>query len=340
MTEARDSRSCRRSSASIGGSRAFSLKACVVALLCLAAAGAHAQGYPSRPVRIVVPYPPGGGTDTIARPLAQHLTESLKQQVVIDNRGGAGGSIGMELVAKAPPDGYTLVLALTAQLAVNPSLYKKIPYDPVKDFEPITLLGDGPYTLLVHPSLPARSVKELVALAKAKPDQIVYGSAGNGSGAHLATELMDTMAGVKMVHVPYKGAGPAMADLLSGQLQVMFLTYLSSKSYIDSGRLRVLGLTTAKRLAGVDIPTIGETLPGYKASVWYAVLAPAGTPKDIVAKLNGEMVKAATRPDMTALFARAGIAPINSSPEELAGFMKAEIAKWAKVIKDAKVVVD
>ena len=315
-----------------------------VALMCLAGTGAHAQGaanFPAKPIRIFVPYPPGGGTDTIGRPLAQRLTENIKQQVIIDNRGGAGGNIGMEMAAKAPPDGYTLVLALTAQLAVNTSLYKKIPYDPVKDFEPITLLGTGPYTLLVHPSLPVKSVKELIALARAKPGQIVYGSAGNGSGAHLATELLDSMAGVKMIHVPYKGAGPAMVDLIAGQLQVMFATYLASKPHIDTGRVRALGLTTAKRLPGVDIPTIAEAaLPGYDAGVWYAVLAPAGTPRDVVAKLHSEIVRAASHPEMKQLFARAGIAPINSTPEELASFMKSEIAKWARVIREAKVEVD
>jgi tripartite-type tricarboxylate transporter receptor subunit TctC len=315
-----------------------------VALLCLASTGAHAQGavnFPTKPIRIVIPYPPGGGTDTLARPLAQHLTENLRQQVIIDNRGGANGNIGMEMVAKAPPDGYTLVLALTAQLAVNPGLYAKLPYDPLRDYEPITLLGNGPYTLLVHPSLPAKSVKELIALARAKPGQIVYGSAGNGSGAHLANELLNSMAGVKMIHVPYKGAGPALVDLIGGNLQVLFATYLSCKQHIDSGRVRALGVTTAKRLSGVNIPTIAESgLPGYDAGVWYAVLAPAGTPKDVIAKLHGEIIRAATHPEMKRLFANAGIEPVNSTPEELATYMKSEMTKWAKVIKDANVHVD
>jgi tripartite-type tricarboxylate transporter receptor subunit TctC len=312
-----------------------------VALMCLAGAGGYAQTYPNKPVRVVIPYPPGGGTDTLARPLAQHLTENLRQQVIIDNRGGANGNIGMELVAKAPPDGYTLVLALTAQLAVNPGLYRKLPYEPVKDFEPITLLGNGPYTLLVHPSLPAKSVKELIALARTKPGQLVYGSAGNGSGAHLANELLDSMAGVKMVHVPYKGAGPALVDLIGGNLQVLFATYLSCRQHIDAGRVRALGVTTAKRLTGVNIPTIAEAgLPGYDAGVWYAVLAPAGTPKDVITKLHGEIVRAATHPEMKRLFMSAGIEPVNSTPEELASYMKSEIAKWAKVIREANVQVD
>lgn len=319
-------------------------QACLLALMMIAGTSAHAQtaaAYPAKPVRILVPYPPGGGTDTVGRPLAQRLTENLRQQFIVDNRGGAGGNIGMEMAAKAPPDGYTIVLALTAQLAVNPGLYKKLPYDPIRDFESITLLGTGPYTLLVHPSLPVKSVKELIALARAKPGQVIYGSAGNGSGAHLANELLNSMAGVKMVHVPYKGGGPALVDLIAGNLQVLFSTYLSSKAYIDAGRVRALGLTTSKRLSGVDIPTIAEAgVPGYDAGVWYALLAPAGTPRDLVAKLNGEIIKAASHPEMKTLLARAGIEPINSTPEELTIFMKNEIAKWGRVIRDAKVQVD
>jgi len=315
-----------------------------VALLCLANTGAHAQSaanFPAKPIRIVIPYPPGGGTDTLARPLAQRLTDNIRQQVIIDNRGGANGNIGMEMVARSAPDGYTLVLALTAQLAVNPGLYRKLPYDPVRDFEPITLLGAGPYTLLVHPSLPARSVKELIALARVKPGQLVYGSAGNGSGAHLASELLDSMAGVKMVHVPYKGAGPALVDLIAGNLQVLFATYLSCKQHIETGRVRALAVTTSKRLTGVELPTISEAaLPGYDAGVWYAVLAPAGTPREVVGKLHDEIVRAATHPEMKRLFANAGIEPINSSPEELASYIRSEMAKWAKVIREANVKVD
>ena len=313
-------------------------------LILLASAPTWAQGtaaFPSKPIRVIVPYPPGGGTDTVGRPLAQKLTENVRQQTIIDNRGGAGGNIGMELAAKAPPDGHTLVLALTAQLAVNPGLYKKLPYDPVKDFEPITLLGTGPYTLLVHPSLPVRSVKELIALARAKPGQLVYASSGNGSGAHLANELMNGMAGIRMIHVPYKGGGPALVDLIAGNVQMLFATYLSSKGHIDNGRLRALAVTTARRLSGVDLPTISESgLPGYDAGVWYAVLAPAGTPKDLVARLHTEIVRAAKHPDVAALMTRAGIEPVNGTPDELAAFMKVEIAKWAKVIREAKIEAD
>ena len=318
--------------------------ALVGAVLSLAAVGAQAQSaanFPSKPIRLVIPYPPGGGTDTIGRPLAQRLGENLKQQVIFDNRGGAGGNIGMEIVAKAPPDGHTIVFALTAQLAVNPSLFKKLPYDPIKDFEPITLLATGPYILIVHPSLPVKSVKELIALARSKPNQITYASSGNGSGAHLANELLDSMAHVKMVHIPYKGGGPALVDLLAGNVQVLFATYAASKPHIESGRVRALAVSTAKRLTGVDIPTVAEAaLPGYDAGVWYAFLAPAGTPKDIVSKLHSEIVRALNHPDIKAVLARAAIEPIGSSPEELTRFMKSEIVKWAKVVKEANVRVD
>lgn len=300
-----------------------------------------AATFPTKSIRLILPYPPGGGSDTIARPLAQKLGDQVKQQIVVDNRGGASGNIGMEMAAKAPPDGHTLVFALTAQLAVNPALYKKLPYDPIKDFEPITLLATGPYVLVVHPSLPAKSVKELIALARARPSQITYASSGNGSGAHLASELLNSMTGVKMVHIPYKGGGPSIVDLIAGQVQVLFATYASGKPHIESGRMRALAVSTAKRLSGLDLPTIVEAgVPGYDAGVWYAFLAPTGTPRDIVSKLNTEILRAANHPDMKTALARAAIEPIGSTPEELARFMKVEIAKWAKVVKDSNVQID
>ncbi len=315
----------------------------VCAALALTPAIAYPQAvtFPSKPIRIIVPYPPGGGSDTIARPLAQRLGENLKQQVIIDNRGGAGGNIGMEVAAKAPPDGHTIVFALTAQLAVNPGLYKKLPYDPIKDYEPITLLASGPYVLVVHPSLPVRTVKDLIALARARPGQVTYASSGNGSGGHLANELLNSMAKVKMLHIPYKGGGPALVDLLAGNVQVLFSTWIAGKPHIDSGRIRALGVSTAKRLSGVDIPTVAEAgIPGYDAGVWYAYLAPAGTPKEIVARLNGEILRAASHPEFKSVLSRAAIEPIGSTPEELSKFMKSEISKWAKVVKDANVQVD
>jgi tripartite-type tricarboxylate transporter receptor subunit TctC len=305
------------------------------------AAPVMAQQYPVKPVRIVIPYPPGGGTDTFGRPLAQKLSESLGHPFVVDNRGGASGNIGMESVARAAPDGYTLALALNAQLAVNPSLFKKIPYDPVRDYEPITLLCDGPYLLDVHPSLPVKSVKEFIALAKARPGKIIYASSGNGSGGHLAAEMLNTMAGIKTLHIPYKGGGPAMIDLVAGQVQMLFLTYLSSWPHLQAGRIRALAVTTAKRLAVVDLPTIAEAgVPGYDTGVWYAVLAPAGTPREIVAKLNTEILRVLERPDFRSLLTKNAITPIGSTPEQLGAYIRSEVRKYAKVVKDAGLQID
>ena len=319
------------------------LTAAVALAFTAALTPAHAQtaAFPSKPIRLIIPYPPGGGSDTIARPVVQRLGENLKQTVIVDNRGGAGGNIGMEIAAKSPPDGHTIVFALTAQLAVNPALYSKVPYDPIKDFEPITLLGTGPYVLVVHPSLPVKNVKNLIALARARPGQITYASSGNGSGGHLANELLNSMAKVKMLHIPYKGGGPALTDVIAGNVQVLFSTWIAGKPHIDSGRVRALGVSTAKRLSGVDIPTVAESgVPGFDAGVWYAFLAPAGTPKDIVGKLNTEILRAASHPEVKQVFARAAVEPIGSTPDELAKFMKSEIVKWAKVVKDANVHVD
>jgi len=319
------------------------LTAAVALAFTAALTPAHAQttAFPSKPIRLIIPYPPGGGSDTIARPVVQRLGENLKQTVIVDNRGGAGGNIGMEIAAKSPPDGHTIVFALTAQLAVNPALYSKVPYDPIKDFEPITLLGTGPYVLVVHPWLPVKNVKDLIALARARPGQLTYASSGNGSGGHLANELLNSMTKVKMLHIPYKGGGPALTDVLAGNVQVLFSTWIAGKPHIDSGRVRALGVSTAKRLSGADIPTIAESgVPGFDAGVWYAFLAPAGTPKDIVGKLNAEILKAAGHPEVKQVFARAAVEPIGSTPDELAKFMKSEIVKWAKVVKDANVRVD
>ena len=316
-----------------------------IAALYMAAASlpTHAQTatFPSKPVRLIVPYPPGGGSDTIVRPLAQSLSEALKQQVVVDNRGGAGGNIGMELAAKAPPDGHTIVFALTAQLAINPALYRKLAYHPVRDFEPITLLASGPYALVVHPSLPVRTLKELIVMARARPGQLAYASSGNGSGGHLAMELLNDMAGMKMLHVPYKGGGPALVDLIAGNVQVLFSTWIAGKPHIDSGRIRALGISTAKRLPGVDIPTIAEAgVPGFDAGAWYAFLAPAGTPKDVIGQLNREILRAAGRPEFQKVLTRAALEPIGSTPEELGKYIKSELVKWQKVVKEANVRLD
>jgi len=307
-----------------------------------AASAAIAQAYPVKPIRLVIPYPPGGGSDTIGRPLAQKISEGLGQQVVVENRGGANGNIGMEAVARAAPDGYTIVFALSAQLAINPSLYQKIPYDPVRDYSPITLLGAGGYILVVHPSLPVKSVKELIALAKTQPGQIAYSSSGNGSGGHLAAELLNSMAGIRMLHVPYKGGGPALMDLIAGQVQLLFATQLASWPHVQSGRIRALAVSTAKRPASLpDLPTVAEAgVPGYDSGVWYGVLAPAGTPREIVMRLNGEIVRVLNLPDYRGLLVNNTIEPIGSPPEQLGQYIKSELVKWAKVVKDANVRVD
>ena len=302
---------------------------------------AYAQIYPGKPIRLVLPYPPGGGTDVIARPLAQKLTESLGQQVIVDNRGGAGGNIGMEFVARSPADGYTLLFALTAQYAVNPSLYPKLPYDPVRDYAPISLLANAPYLLVVHPSVPAKSVAELIALMKARPGQLAYSSSGNGSGAHLAGEMLRSLAHVEITHVPYKGAGPAMPDLIAGQVQLSFVTYTAAGPHIKTGRLHVLGVTTAKRSPTLpDLPAIAETVPGYDSAVWYGFAAPAGTPPDIIARLNSEVLRVLASSDFRSRITLEAVATIGSTPEEFGNFIKSEIVRWAKVVKDSGAKVD
>lgn len=308
----------------------------------LAASSALAQPYPAKPIRLVIPYPPGGGMDTIARPFAQRLSANLGQQVVVDNRGGANGAIGMEIVARANPDGHTIGFALSAQLAINPGLYRNLPYDPVKDYAPITLFAEGVYMLVVHPAVPAKSVKELIALARAKPDGISMASSGNGSGGHLAAALLTSMTGTRMLHVPYKGGGPALVALLAGEVQALFATYAVSKGHIATGRLRALGVSTARRPAVIpDIPTIAEAgVPGYDSGAWYAYVAPAGTPRAIVAQLNREIVRALNHPEYRKMLVASAIDPIGSPPEQLGQYIKTELVKWAKVVKDAGVRVD
>ena len=313
----------------------------VIAVTAGCSNGAWAQNYPSKPVRMVVPYPPGGGTDIIARPLAQRLTEGLGQQVIVDNRAGASGNLGMESVAKTPPDGYTIVLALNAQWAVNPSLYPKLPYDPVRDFAPITLLGAPPYLLVVHPTLPAKSIKEFIALAKSKPNELRFSSSGNGSGAHLAAAMLDTMTGTKTTHIPYKGAGQAMPDLIAGQVQFSYVTYTAAGPFVRTGRLRALGVTSARRSAALpDLPAISEVVPGYDAQVWYGIAAPAGTPADIITRLNGEAKRALNHPDMGQRLITEAFEPIGSTPEYLGNYIKSEIVRWGAIVKASGAQVD
>lgn len=310
---------------------------------CLAwTCAAQAQNYPEKPVRIVLPYAPGGGADVVGRPLAQRLFEKMGRQFVIDNRGGASGNIGMEIVAKSPPDGYTLVLCLGPQLSVNQSLYSKLPYDPFRDFAPIMLIGTASYMLAIHPTLPVRTMNEFVALARAKPGQLVYGSSGNGSGLHLSMELLKSMTKIDVIHVPYKGGGPATPDLLSGQLQAMFMSWGTAGGHIRAGRLRALAVTTAKRSAAVpELPTIAESgVPGYDSGVWYAILAPRGTPAAIVNRLHSEISALLKTSDLKERYITDGIEIIGSTPDELTAYMKTETAKWADVIKRASIKVE
>jgi tripartite-type tricarboxylate transporter receptor subunit TctC len=304
---------------------------------CLIAQATAAELYPNRLIKLVVPYPAGGGTDALARPLALQLSARLGQTVVVDNRGGAGGSIGMEFVARAPADGYTLLLALTPQLAVNGALYEKIPYDPIKSFSPISLIAEAPYLLLVNPALPVTTTKELLALAKAENGKLTYASSGSGSGAHMAAELLISMTGISMTHIPYKGGGPALSDVLAGHVKVLFAPAVSSMQHIQSGRLRALATTGDKRLASLpNVPTIAESaVPGYESTVWYAVLAPPNTPREIVNRINAELLQILKDPAFRSMMNTNGIEPLGSTPEALNSYINKEITKWSKVIKGA-----
>ena len=303
---------------------------------------ASAQDYPTRSVRLIIPFAPGGSNDILGRMIGARLSETLGQQVVIDNRGGAGGSIGVELAAKSPPDGYTIVIGHIGTLAVNPTLYKKLAYDPLRDFQTISLLAKVPNIMVVHPSVPAKSVKELLALARARPGALVYGSGGSGGAGHLATEYFKLMAKVDLVHVPYKGTGPAIIDLLAGQTQLVFAGVPGISAQVRAGKLRALGVSTTRRLAVFpEVPTIAEAgVPGYEATQWYGVLAPAGTPKAIVTRLNQEILKALQTPQMQERLAADGAEPLPSTPEEFSAFIKEEIARWAPVIKAAGIRAD
>jgi tripartite-type tricarboxylate transporter receptor subunit TctC len=298
---------------------------------------ASAQSWPARPLRMIVPTAPGGGTDFTGRLVAAKLSEALGQQVVVENRGGGGGSVGADNAAKSTPDGYTLLLGSIATHAVNPALYKKLPYDHLKDFAPVSLIGTVPNAMVVHPSVPVKTMQEFIAYAKANPGKINYGSSGVGSPPHLSMELLRSLTGINLVHVPYKGAGPALADLLGGQVQAMCTSLAGLINFIKSGRVRALGVTTAKRNPQLpDVPTIVESgVPGYEVTIWYAVFAPVATPKAIVQKLNREMVKALNSAEMKERMALQGMDPAPSTPAELAEFVKLETAKWAKAAKDS-----
>ncbi len=315
----------------------------LIALAASVGAGAvYAQPYPSKSIRYVVPYAPGGSTDIVARVLALKLSEALGQQVVVDNRPGAGGSIGADIVAKSPPDGYTMVTAVTGIMAINQFLYRKLPFDPEKDFAPVTQIGSLPLILVVHPSLPAKSVREFIAIAKSKPGQLNYGSSGVGTATHMTTELFKTMAGVDLVHIPYKGSGQVMGDVIGGQLALIFDQIVSSLPHVQGGKLRMLGITSAKRFPSLpDLPTIAESgVPGYESISWAGVAVPAGTPKEIVARLHAEIVKVLAMPDIRERFLRDGIETVGSTPEQFAEHIRRERIKWAKVVRDSGAKAD
>ena len=311
--------------------------AAAVALLLLAVAPVRAADYPARPIRFVLGFAPGGASDTMARVIATRLSESLGQPVVIDNRAGAGGNIAAEIVARSAPDGYTLLLGNNGILAVNVSLYSKLAFDPVKDFSPVVLIASQPNILVVHPAVAASSVKELVALAKAKPGQLNYASPGNGTTGHLAGELFKRMAGVSYTIVPFKGGGPSALAMLSGETQFTFATALSVQPHIKSGKLRALAVTTAKRSASFpDLPTVAEAgVPGFDAITWHGVVVPARTPQAMIARLNSEFNKVLQTADMRERLLTLGSEVIGGEPKQLTEFMRVEIPRWARVIKES-----
>ena len=307
----------------------------LVCLICGFASLAPAQAqYPTKSIRFVVPFPPGGGTDTMARAIGGRLGEGLGQQVVVDNRGGGGANIGAEIAAKSPPDGHTLFM-LTGTHTVNYTLYRNLGYNVLKDFVPVSMLGGTAYVVVVHPSVPVKSVKELVALAKARPDEISHSSSGTGSGPHLAGEFFKSMTGTKMLHIPYKGGGPSVIGLVSGEAMVGFTTTPSCIFQIKAGRLRGLAVSTAKRSPFLpDLPTVAQAgVPGYETSAWYGMVVPTGTPADAIARLNAEAAKAMTFADVKSRLDATGMVPGTSTPEELGKHIQGEVARWAKVVK-------
>ena len=315
----------------------------LIALLVTAAASlAHAQNYPTRPIRFIVPFPPGGGNDVMARVIGQKLTDAFGQQVVIDNRGGAAGNIGTEIAARAAPDGYTLFLGGVGSHGTNPALQAKLPYDPVKDFAPVSQIASASLVVVANNALPAKSISDLVKLAQSRPGQINYASSGTGSIAHLSVELFNAMAKIKLQHVPYKGTGPALTDLLSGQVQLLFNSALSMLPQIRANRVRALAVTSATRITPLpDVPTIAESgVPGYNVTSWYGVLAPARTPRAIIDKLNAEIAKAVRAPELRERLLSEGAIPVGNSPEQFAAFINSELQRWANVIQDAGIRVE
>jgi tripartite-type tricarboxylate transporter receptor subunit TctC len=308
----------------------------------LTATFAHAQAYPAKPVRLVVTSPPGGSQDFLARLLAQGLSPALGQQVLVDNRIGASGVIGVDFVAKAPPDGHTLLLGGAGTVAIVPVLKAKVPFDTLRDFVPISAVASGPFALVVHPSVPAKSLKELIAMAKAKPGSLNYGSSGAGASPHLAGELLKSMAGIDLVHIPYKGVGPALTDVIAGQIDAMFADVHLVTSHEKAGKLRVLAVTSAERTRAMpETPTVSEAgVPGYDAVLWYALLAPKGLSKEIVSLWNTEVNRIIQTQEIRERFAAGGLEPSPSTLEETAAMLKREVERWAKVVKQANIKID
>jgi tripartite-type tricarboxylate transporter receptor subunit TctC len=301
-----------------------------------------ADNYPAKPIRLIVPFPPGGPADALARIVGEKMAASLGKAIVVENRPGAGGNIGMEVGAKAAPDGYTLVLAPAGNLTLNPSLYRSIPYVVGRDFAPITVLATVPNILVVHPSIPAKTVTELMQYAKAHPGELNFSSPGNGSGAHLAGELLKSMAAVDMTHIPFNGIAPAVTAVLGGQVQVMFAGAPSVLQHVKSGKLRALGVASLARIAAApDLPTLAESgFPGFDVTSWYGIVAPAGTPSQVIDRLHSEMTKALNEPDVREKLAGLGAEPVGNTPAEFAATIRSETAKWSKIVKDAKITAE
>jgi tripartite-type tricarboxylate transporter receptor subunit TctC len=310
-----------------------------IALMFMSAA-AFGQAFPAKPIRLIAPFSAGGALDLIARAVGQKLSDAVGRPVIVDNRAGASGAIGSEVVARSAPDGYTLLLGATTTHGINPALNPKLPYDPVRDFTPISLVATIPHVLVVNPGVAAKTLPEFVRLAKAKPG-MSFGSAGHGSPHHLAIEMLKNMAQIDLVHVPYKGSGPAMIDLMTGQIQLLSVELTAAAPYLKEGRMRALAIATAKRVPGVDLPTVAELgYPGFEVTAWYAVFGPHGMPRPIVTRLHDEIVKGLQAPDLRERFASLGATPVGTTPEELGAHVRSELARWSKVIKAGNISVE
>lgn len=326
-----------------GSSRRLLLRGLLPALLILAGLTTQAQSnYPNKPVKLIVPFPPGGGNDVIARVIGQKLSDRWGQAVVIDNRAGANGIVGLQALMQSPADGYTLAVGAAGPLAVNPSLYARLPYDPVKDFAAVTNLVNYPLLLVVHPSVPVKTTRDVVTLAKAKPGQLSYASPGSGNSGHLAGELFNSMAGVNTLHIPYKGQGPALTDLLSGQVHMLYSSIPSVINQVKTGQLKAIAVGSAKRLPSLpDVPTIAESgVPGYEAYSWVGLVAPANTPSDIVHKIYRDVSDILKQADVADKLNQQGALPVGDTPEEFSQYIKAEVAKWGQVVRNANIKLD